>query len=59
MNMDDIKLVAKKEKELETFKQTIRINNQDIEMKFVIGKCLILIMKQRERETMEGIELPN
>ena len=32
--MDDIKLFAKKEKELETLIHTVRIYNQDIGMKF-------------------------
>ena len=36
MLMDDIKLFAKKEKELETIKQTVRIFSQDIGREFGI-----------------------
>ena len=43
--MDDIKLSAKNEKELETLLQAVRILNQDIGMKFGIEKCAMLIMR--------------
>ena len=59
MYIDDIKLFAKNEKELETLIQTIRIYNQDIGMEFGIEKCVMLIMRSRRRKIMEGIELPN
>ena len=36
--MDDIKVFAKNEKELETLIQTIRIYSKDIAMEFVIEK---------------------
>ena len=36
MYMDDIKLLAKNEKELETLIQTVRIYSQDIAMEFGI-----------------------
>ena len=39
MYMDNIKLFAKSEKELETLIQTIRIYCQDIGMKVDIEKC--------------------
>ena len=45
MNMDDIKLFAKKEKELDTVLQAVRIYSQDIGMEFGIEKCAMLIMK--------------
>ena len=54
--MDDIKLFAKNEKELETLIQTIRIYSKDIGMEFRIEKCALLIMKNRKREAAEGIE---
>ena len=38
MNMDDIKLFAKNEKELETLRQAVRIYSRDIEMEFGIEK---------------------
>ena len=59
MYMDDIKLFAKSEKELETLVQAIRIYTLDIGMKFVSEKGAILIMKSKEIEITEGTELPN
>ena len=53
MNMDDIEQFVKKEKELETLIQTIRIYSQDI------GMELRMYMKSNKREITEGIELPN
>ena len=43
--MDDIKLFAKNEKEVETLIHTIRIYSQDIGMEFGIEKCALLVMK--------------
>ena len=45
MYMDDIKLFAKNEKELETLKHAVRIYPQDIGMEFGIEKCAMLVMK--------------
>ena len=59
MYMDDIKLFAKNEKELETLIQTVRIYSQDIKMEFGIEKCTMLVMKSDKQHTMEGVELPN
>ena len=59
MYMDDIKLFAKNEKELETLIQTVRIYIQDIGMEFGIEKCAMLVMKSRKRHLTEGVELPN
>ena len=43
--MDDIKLLAKNERELETIKHASRIYSQDIGMEFGIEKCAMLVMK--------------
>ena len=59
MYMDDIKLFAKNERELETLIHTIRIYSQDIGMEFGIEKCALLVMKSGERHLTEGRELPN
>ena len=59
MYIDDIKLFAKNEKELETLIQTVRTNSQDIGMGFSIEKCAMLVMKSGKRHITEGIELPN
>ena len=57
--MDGIKLLVKKEKELETLIQTIKISLYDIEMEFGIEKCDMLIMKNRKRQMIEGIQPTN
>ena len=44
MYMDDIKLFAKKEKELETLTNVVRIYSQDIGMEFGIEKCAMLVI---------------
>ena len=53
INMDDIKLVTRNEKELETLIQAIIINSEDIGLEFGMGKCAMLIM--RKRQITEGI----
>ena len=45
MYMDEIKLFAKNEKELETLIHAARIYSKDIGMEFVIEKCALLVMK--------------
>ena len=59
MYMDDIKLFAKNEKELETLINTVRIYSQDIGMEFGIKKCALLVTKSGKRHLTDGIELPN
>ena len=59
MYMDDIKLFAKNEKELETLIHAIRIYSQDIGMEFGIEKCAMLVMKSGKRHMTDGIELAN
>ena len=58
MYMDDIKLFAQKEKELETRIQAVIIYSQDIGMEFGIEKFAMLIMKSRNQQKTERIELP-
>ena len=59
MNMDDIKLFAKNERELETLIHAVRIYSQDIGMEFGIEKCAMLVMKSGKRHMTDGMELPN
>ena len=59
MYMDDIKLFAKNEKELETLIHAVRIYSQDIGMEFGIEKCTMLVMKSGKRHLIDGMELPN
>ena len=57
MHMDEIKLFAKNEKELETLIHAVRIYSQDIVMEFGIEKCAILVIKSGKRHLTDGIEL--
>ena len=57
MYMDDIKLFAKNETELETLIQAVRIYSHNIGMEFGIEKRTMLIMKSRNWQVTEGIEL--
>ena len=59
MYMDDIKLLAKNEKELETLIHAIRIYSQDIGMEFGIEKCAMLVMKSGKQHMTDGMELSN
>ena len=54
MSMDDIKLFAKNEKELETLIHTVRIYCQDIGMEFGIEKYALLVMKSSKRYLTDG-----
>ena len=59
MYMDDIKLFAKNEKELETLTHAVRIYSQDIRMEFGIEKCARPVMKSGKRHMTDGMELTN
>ena len=59
MYMDDIKLFAKNEKELETLIHAVRIYSQDIGMEFGVEKCAMLVMKSGKRHMTDEMELPN
>ena len=59
MYIDDIKLFAKSEKELETLIYAVRIYSQDIGMELGIEKCAMLVMKSGKRHMTDGIKLPN
>ena len=57
MYMDDIKLLAKNEKELEILIHAVRIYSQSIGMELGIEKCVILAMKSGKRYLTDGMEL--
>ena len=59
MYMDDIKIFAKNEKELETLIHIVRIYSPDKGMEFGIEKCSMPVMKSGKRQRTDGIELPN
>ena len=58
MYIDDIKLFAKNEKELETLIHAVKTYSQDIGMEFGIEKCAMLVMKSGKRHMTDGMELP-
>ena len=57
--MNDFKLFAKNEKELETLIHAVRIYRQDIGMEFGVEKCVMLVMKIGKRHMTDGMEQPN
>ena len=57
--MDDIKLFAKNEKELETLIHALRIYSQDVGKELSIDKCAMLVMKSCKQHMTDGMELPN
>ena len=57
--MDDIKLFAKNEKELETLIYAVRTYSEDIGMEFGIEQCAMLVMKSGKWYITDGMELPN
>ena len=59
MYMDDVKLFAKNEKELETLIHAVRIYSQDLGMEFSIEKYAMLIMKSGKRHLTDEMKLPN
>ena len=59
MYMDDIKLIVKYKKELETLIHAVRIYSQDIGMEFGIEKCDMLVVKSGKRHLTNRMELPN
>ena len=59
MYIDNIKVLAKSEKQLEILMQILRKYSKYVRMEFGIEKCVMLMMKSGKREKAEGIELSN
>ena len=57
--MDDLKLYARNENQLDSLKQTVRIISKDIGRKFGIEKCAVLVLKRGRLAQSEGIRLPD
>ena len=57
--IDDLKLFAKNEKEIDSLVQTVRIFSDDIGMKFGLEKCAAMTMKRGKRVHSDGIALPD
>ena len=45
--MDDLKLYAKNEKQLDSLVQTVRTFSEDIGMQFGIDKCALIILEHK------------
>jgi hypothetical protein len=57
--MDDLKLFAKNENEIDSLVQTVQQCSDDIRMEFGISKCATVSLKRGKRTHMDGIKLPN
>ena len=57
--MDDLKLFAKNEDQMDSLVNTVRIFSEDIKMEFGLSKCGVLIMKRGKVVKSEGIRMPN
>ena len=57
--MDDLKLYAKSERELDSLIQTMKIFSDNVGMVFGLDKCVVLVLKRGKMVRTEGIELPD
>ena len=57
--MDEMKLFAKSEEQIDTLVRTVHVLSTDIGMEFGMKKCGILTMKRGKVVRCEGIMLPN
>ena len=57
--MDDLKLFAKSEEQIDTLVRTVHVFSTDFGMEFGMKKCGILTMKRGKVVRCEGIMLPN
>ena len=55
--MDNLKLYAKKEREIDSIINTVRIFSDDIGMKFGLNKCARLIVERGKVNSTEGLHL--
>ena len=55
--MDDLKLFAKNEDQIDNLVNTVRIFSEDIKMEFGLPKCGVLIMKRGKVVKSEGISM--
>ena len=57
--IEDLKLYAKNERELDSLIQTVKIFSDDVGIVFSMDKCAMLVLKKRKMVQKEGIELPD
>ena len=57
--MDDLKLYASNDKQLETLVNMVKNYSDDIKMEFGMSKCAMLSVVKGKRKPGEGLELPS
>ena len=57
--MDDLRIFAKSECEINGLVSTVQILSNDIEMEFGIKKCGVLVLKRGTVVSSEGVEMPD
>ena len=57
--MDDLKLFAKNEDQIDSLVNTVKKFSEDIKMEFGLPKCGVLIMKRKKVVKSEGISMPD
>ena len=57
--MDDLRIFAKSECEINGLVSTVQILSNDIEMEFGIKKCGVLVSKRGTVVSSEGVEMPD
>ena len=57
--MDDLKLYASNDNELESLVNEVKIYSDDIGMEFGLSKCAVLSVVKGKRKTGSGLELPS
>ena len=57
--MDDLKLYAKDEADLDKLINVVSVYSRDIGMEFGLDKCAVLVMKRGNKVRCEGIQLPD
>ena len=57
--MDDLKLYASSQRELDSLVRVVESYSRDIGMEFGMDKCAVLVMKDGKQVASEGVELPS
>ena len=57
--MDDLKLYASSQRELDSLVRTVESYSRDIGMEFGMDKCAVLVVKDGKQVRSEGVELPS
>ena len=57
--MDDIKLFARSEEQLDSLVKAVKEYSDDIKMEFGLDKCAVIKMERGKRRSFDGITLPD